>query len=91
MAWTWSRWRWTSTAWRSRRRRDLPPPRPKGCVWQLMEGVYACGLDWKVAALDLAVIDPSRDIKDFSACTGCAALLAFLGGLQHRLHGDQGC
>ncbi len=56
-----------------------------------MEGVYACGLDWKVAALDLAVIDPSRDIKDFSACTGCAALLAFLGGLQHRLHGDQGC
>ncbi len=59
-------------------------------AWQLLEGVYACGLDPKVAALDLVEIDPSRDVKDFTARTGCAVLLTFLAGLQHRLHGDRG-
>ena len=52
--------------------------------WQLLEGVYACGRDPRVAALDLVEIDPSRDVKDLTARTGCSVLLTFLAGLHGR-------
>lgn len=52
--------------------------------WQLLEGVYACGLDPRVAALDVVEIDPSRDVKDLTARTGCSVLLTFLAGLRQR-------
>jgi formiminoglutamase len=55
-------------------------------AWQLLEGVYACGLDPKVAALDLVEIDPSRDVKDLTCRTGCSILLTFLAGLHRRPH-----
>ena len=59
-------------------------------AWQLAEAMFACGQDPKVAALDLVEIDPTRDVSDFTARTGCSMLLAFLAGLQHRLHRDRG-
>jgi len=59
-------------------------------AWQLLEGVFACGLDPKVAALDLVEIDPVRDLKDLTARTGCSVLLTFLAGLHRRLKGDAG-
>ena len=59
-------------------------------AWQLLEGVYACGLAPKAAALDLVEIDPSRDVKDFTTRTGCSVILTFLAGLYRRLHGDDG-
>ncbi len=59
-------------------------------VWHLLEGVFACGLEPKVAAFDLVEIDPSRDVKDLTARTGCSVLLTFLAGLHRRLHGDSG-
>src|SRR5690606_1399911 len=43
--------------------------------WQLLEGVFACGLDPKVAALDLVEIDPSRDVRDLTARSGCSVIL----------------
>jgi formiminoglutamase len=55
--------------------------------WQLMEAIYACGRDPNVAALDLVEIDPSRDVKDFTARTGCSVLLTFLAGFHHRKYG----
>jgi formiminoglutamase len=60
---------------------------PEGLsAWQLLEGVFACGLDPKVRALDVVEIDPSRDVKDATARSGCSAILAFLAGLRTRLH-----
>ena len=59
-------------------------------IWQLLEGVFACGQHPKVAALDLVEIDPTRDVSDFTARTGCSILLTFLAGLQHRLHRHRG-
>lgn len=58
--------------------------------WQLLEGVFACGLDPKVAALDLVEIDPSRDVRDLTARSGCSVILTFLAGLYRRLHNDRG-
>ena len=59
-------------------------------AWQLLDGVFACGLDPKVAAFDLVEIDPSRDVKDLTTRTGCSVLLTFFAGLYRRLHGDAG-
>lgn len=62
---------------------------PEGLsAWQLLEAVYACGLDPKVAAMDLVEIDPSRDVKDLTSRTGASVVLTFLAGLTRRLQGD---
>jgi formiminoglutamase len=62
---------------------------PEGLsAWQLLEAVFACGRDPKVAAIDLVEIDPGRDVKDLTSRTGCSAILSFLAGLYRRLHGD---
>jgi formiminoglutamase len=59
---------------------------PEGLsAWQLLEGVYACGLDPKVQGFDVVEIDPSRDVKDLTARSGCSVLLTFLAGLRNRL------
>jgi arginase family enzyme len=64
---------------------------PEGLsAWQLMEAVFACGLDAKVGAIDLVEIDPSRDVKDLTSRTGCSVLLTFFAGLYRRLYGDDG-
>jgi formiminoglutamase len=64
---------------------------PEGLsAWQLMEAVWACGLDPKVRAIDLVEIDPSRDVRDLTSRTGCSVLLTFLAGLYRRLSGDKG-
>jgi formiminoglutamase len=64
---------------------------PEGLsAWQLMEAVFACGLDPKVGAIDLVEIDPSRDVKDLTSRTGCSVLLAFFAGLYRRLYGNDG-
>ncbi len=60
---------------------------PEGLsAWQLLEGIFACGLDPRVRALDVVEIDPSRDVKDLTARSGCSVVLTFLAGLQRRLH-----
>jgi formiminoglutamase len=58
--------------------------------WQLLEGVFACGLDPKVAALDVVEIDPTRDVSDVTARAGCSTILAFMAGLYRRTYGDSG-
>jgi formiminoglutamase len=64
---------------------------PEGLsAWQLMEAVWACGLDAKVRAIDLVEIDPSRDVKDLTSRTGCSVILTFLAGLYRRLYGNDG-
>ncbi|MGI8476751.1 MAG: agmatinase family protein [Thermomicrobiales bacterium] len=64
---------------------------PEGLsAWQLLEGMFACGQHPKVAALDVVEIDPSRDVKDLTARSGCSAILTFLAGLQRRVNGDRG-
>jgi formiminoglutamase len=64
---------------------------PEGLsAWQLMEAVFACGLDSKVGGIDLVEIDPSRDVKDLTSRTGCSVLLTFFAGLYRRLYGDDG-
>jgi formiminoglutamase len=63
---------------------------PEGLsAWQLLEAAWACGLDPKVGAMDLVEIDPSRDVKDLTARTGCSTILAFLAGLTRRLGKDR--
>ncbi len=58
---------------------------PEGLsAWQLLEAVFACGLDPKVGAIDVVEIDPSRDVKDLTARSGCSVLLTFLAGLRLR-------
>ncbi|MEA2527514.1 MAG: formiminoglutamase [Thermomicrobiales bacterium] len=59
-------------------------------AWQLLEGVFACGQHPKVAAFDVVEIDPTRDVKDVTARSGCSTILVFLAGLYRRLHGDRG-
>jgi formiminoglutamase len=62
---------------------------PEGLsAWQLLEAVFACGRDPKVAAMDLVEIDPGRDVKDLTSRTGCSVILSFLAGLYRRLQGD---
>lgn len=64
---------------------------PEGLsAWQLLEGVFACGQHPKVAALDVVEIDPSRDVKDLTARSGCSVILTFLAGLYRRTYGDRG-
>lgn len=66
-------------------------PSPEGlAAWDLLEAVFACGQDPKVAALDLVEIDPTRDVHDATAKMGCSIVLTFLAGLHRRLHGDNG-
>ena len=62
---------------------------PEGLsAWQLLEAVWACGLDPKVAAMDLVEIDPSRDVRDLTSRTGASVILTFLAGLCRRLNGE---
>lgn len=64
---------------------------PEGLsAWQLLEGMWLCGQHPKVAALDLVEIDPSRDVKDLTARTGCSVILTFLAGLYRRTYGNKG-
>lgn len=64
---------------------------PEGLsAWQLLEAMFACGQHPKVAALDVVEIDPSRDVKDLTARSGCSTILTFLAGLQRRVNGDRG-
>lgn len=64
---------------------------PEGLsAWQLLEGMFACGQHPKVAALDVVEIDPSRDVKDLTARSGCSVILTFLAGLYRRTYGDRG-
>jgi formiminoglutamase len=64
---------------------------PEGLsAWQLLEAMFACGQHPKVAALDVVEIDPSRDVKDLTARSGCSTILTFLAGLYRRLHNDRG-
>ena len=61
---------------------------PEGLsAWQLLEAVHACGLDPKVAAMDVVEIDPSRDVKDLTSRTGASIILTFLAGLCRRVMG----
>ena len=57
-------------------------------AWQLMEAVWACGLDPKVQAMDLVEIDPGKDVKDLTSRTGCSVILTFLAALARRLGKD---
>ncbi|MCC6945629.1 MAG: agmatinase family protein [Thermomicrobiales bacterium] len=58
---------------------------PEGLsAWQLLEAVFAAGKDPKVQAFDVVEIDPSRDVKDLTARSGCSVILAFLAGLRQR-------
>lgn len=58
---------------------------PEGLsAWQLLEAVFACGKDPKVQGFDIVEIDPSRDIKDLTARSGCSVILTFLAGLRLR-------
>ncbi|CAN5900026.1 formimidoylglutamase [soil metagenome] len=60
---------------------------PEGLsAWQLLEGMFACGKYPKVQALDVVEIDPSRDVKDLTARSGCSVVLTFLAGLYRRLN-----
>jgi formiminoglutamase len=62
---------------------------PEGLsAWQLMEAVWACGLDPKVQAMDIVEIDPGKDVKDLTSRTGCSVILTFLAALATRLGKD---
>ncbi len=64
---------------------------PEGLsAWQLLEAMWLCGQDPKVGALDVVEIDPSRDVKDLTARSGCSVILTFLAGLYRRTYGDRG-
>lgn len=64
---------------------------PEGLsAWQLLEGMWLCGQHPKVGALDVVEIDPSRDLKDLTARSGCSVILTFLAGLYRRIYGDRG-
>jgi len=58
--------------------------------WDVLEAMFLCGQHPKVAGLDVVEIDPSRDVRDLTARSGCSTILTFLAGLQRRLHGDRG-
>ena len=58
--------------------------------WDVLEAMFLCGQHPKVAGLDVVEIDPSRDVKDLTARSGCSIILTFLAGLQRRLNGDRG-
>lgn len=63
---------------------------PEGLsAWQLMEGMFLCGQDPKVGALDVVEIDPARDVKDLTARSGCSTILTFLAGLYQRRSNGQ--
>ncbi len=64
---------------------------PEGLsAWQLLEAAFAFGQDKRVQAFDVVEIDPSRDVKDLTARSGCSVILTFLAGLQRRLNGSRG-
>ena len=64
---------------------------PEGLsAWQLLEAVFAFGQDERVQGFDVVEIDPSRDVKDLTARSGCSVILTFLAGLQRRLNGTRG-
>ncbi len=58
---------------------------PEGLsAWQLLEAVFAAGLDPRVQGLDVVEIDPTRDVRDLTARSGCSVILTFLAGLIQR-------
>jgi formiminoglutamase len=64
---------------------------PEGLsAWDLLEAVFICGQHAKVAALDVVEIDPTRDVSDLTARSGCSTILAFLAGLYRRLYSNRG-
>jgi len=64
---------------------------PEGLsAWQLLEAMWLCGQYSKVAALDVVEIDPTRDVRDLTARSGCSVILTFLAGLYRRQYGNRG-
>jgi formiminoglutamase len=59
-------------------------------AWDLLEAMYICGQHPSVAALDVVEIDPTRDVHDQTARSGCSVILTFLAGLYRRIYGDRG-
>ena len=59
-------------------------------AWDLVEAMWIAGQHPNVAALDIVEIDPSRDLHDLTARTGCSAILTFLAGLYRRRYNDRG-
>lgn len=59
-------------------------------AWDLLEAMYICGQHPNVAALDVVEIDPTRDVGDQTARSGCSTILTFLAGLYRRIYGDRG-
>ena len=64
---------------------------PEGLsAWDLLEAMFICGQHSQVAALDVVEVDPTRDVHDFTARSGCSVILTFLAGLYRRIYGDRG-
>lgn len=62
---------------------------PEGLsAWDLMEAMFICGQHPKVAAIDVVEIDPTKDVSDLTARSGCTAILTFLAGLKRRKDGE---
>ncbi|MDQ2681906.1 MAG: agmatinase family protein [Chloroflexota bacterium] len=62
---------------------------PEGLsAWDLMEAMFICGQHPKVAAIDVVEIDPTKDVGDLTARSGCTAILTFLAGLKRRKDGE---
>jgi len=59
-------------------------------AWDLLEAMYICGQHPNVAALDVVEIDPTKDVHDQTARSGCSTILTFLAGLYRRIYGDRG-
>ena len=53
-------------------------------------GDVSCGQHPNVAALDVVEIDPTKDVHDLTARSGCSIILTFLAGLYRRTYGDRG-
>ena len=47
-------------------------------------------IDLDVRALDVVEIDPTKDVHDLTARSGCSVILTFLAGLYRRIYGDRG-
>jgi formiminoglutamase len=59
-------------------------------AWDLLEAVFIAGQHPKVAAFDIVEIDPTRDVQDLTARSGCSTILAFLAGYYRRQYGNRG-
>lgn len=59
--------------------------KPEGMdPYELLEAMYLLGREPAVWGLDIAELDPTRDIAGITTKTVCSAILTFLGGFVHR-------